>query len=866
MKKLLLLLLFIGGIVNAQIINIPDPIFKAKLLSADVSNTIASNNYPSLVDPYYTPNSYNKIDTNNDGEIEVSEALLIKYISISGTLNLNGGITDLTGIEAFTNLKFLKCYYNSITNLNLASNLELVLLSCNNNQLTTLDVSHNANLQWLNCSYNQLTAVDVTYNVNLSNLNCNNNLLTNLPLLNNIGLSELDCSNNNLTNLDVHQNSNLISLKCGVNSLTALDVTNNINLMILESNINHLSNINVTNNLNLGALSFNGNNVTSIDITHNTNLSFLDCSYNQLTSLDITNNPNLFYLDCSGIQLTSLNVLDKMNLQYLYCSNNQLTSLNVTQNLNLLGLECWGNQLTTLDVSHNSTLQELNCYSNLLSSLFIKNGSIESFLDFSNNLNLQYICADEDQIASVQAQADPNVVVSSYCSFTPGGSTNTVSGIVRFDMDNNGCSSTDPALPNSVHLNITDGTVSSGTFPNTDGSYLLYTLTGSNVLTTSLENPAYFTISPATTTITTTTLGTTQTQDYCITANGVHNDLEVVIVPIQWAQPGFEATYKIVYKNKGNQILSGDVNFTYDDSVLDYVSSTIHPNVQTTGNLDWNYTNLLPFETRSFYIVLHVNTPTDTPPVHIGDILNFTATINPVVGDDTPLDNVFTFHQIVIGSYDPNNKTCLEGDTVSTTKIGDYLHYSINFENTGTAPAQNIIVKDIIDTTKYDINSLQIMNSSNPVTTRITGNKIEFIFQNINLAANQYGNVLFKIKTLSNLTTGATATNSADIYFDYNAPITTNTASTTFQLLNNEQFAADNSIMVSPNPTSSKININSNNTIQSVQVYDVEGRLLETQLINDLKTTINLSEKTTGIYFLKITSDKGSKVEKISKE
>ena len=158
------------------------------------------------------------------------------------------------------------------------------------------------------------------------------------------------------------------------------------------------------------------------------------------------------------------------------------------------------------------------------------------------------------------------------------------------------------------------------------------------------------------------------------------------------------------------------------------------------------------------------------------------------------------------------------------------------------------------------------MNSSHPVTTRITGNKVEFIFQNINLAANQYGNVVFKLKTLSNLTTGAIATNNANIYFDYNAPITTNTASTTFQLLNNAQFAADNSIMVSPNPTSSKININSNNSIQSVQVYDIQGRLLETQLVNEIKTTINLSEKTTGIYFLKITSAIGSKIVKIVKE
>lgn len=219
-----------------------------------------------------------------------------------------------------------------------------------------------------------------------------------------------------------------------------------------------------------------------------------------------------------------------------------------------------------------------------------------------------------------------------------------------------------------------------------------------------------------------------------------------------------------------------------------------------------------------------------------------------------------------MGSYDPNNKICLEGETVSTSKIGDYLHYNINFENTGTADAQNIVVKDLIDTTKFDINSLQIMNSSHPVATKITGNKVEFVFQNINLGANQYGNVVFKIKTSSNLTTGTTATNTANIYFDYNFPIQTNIASTTFQTLNNGQFIIDSSIAVSPNPTSSTVTINCNSNIKSIQVYDIQGRLLETKLVDDTKTTINISEKTSGIYLLKITSDNGSKVEKIVKE
>jgi hypothetical protein len=62
------------------------------------------------------------------------------------------------------------------------------------------------------------------------------------------------------------------------------------------------------------------------------------------------------------------------------------------------------------------------------------------------------------------------------------------------------------------------------------------------------------------------------------------------------------------------------------------------------------------------------------------------------------------------------------------------------------------------------------------------------------------------------------------------------------------------------------VNINGNNTIKSVQLYDVQGRLLLTKLINETNSSIDITDKSNGIYFLKITSDKGIKVEKVIKE
>ena len=123
---------------------------------------------------------------------------------------------------------------------------------------------------------------------------------------------------------------------------------------------------------------------------------------------------------------------------------------------------------------------------------------------------------------------------------------------------------------------------------------------------------------------------------------------------------------------------------------------------------------------------------------------------------------------------------------------------------------------------------------------------------------------MLKIKSKNTLVAGDAVAKNANIYFDYNAPVDTGMVTTVFQSLSNAVFEKDDSINVSPNPTSGIVNINSNFNIKKVELYDVQGRVLETH-IGETKT-IDISEKANGIYFLKITTEKGSKVEKVIKE
>ena len=87
-----------------------------------------------------------------------------------------------------------------------------------------------------------------------------------------------------------------------------------------------------------------------------------------------------------------------------------------------------------------------------------------------------------------------------------------------------------------------------------------------------------------------------------------------------------------------------------------------------------------------------------------------------------------------------------------------------------------------------------------------------------------------------------------------------------FNILNNPDFQNDASISVYPNPTNGIVTVNCNNSIKSIELYDVQGRLLQTNLVNENETTIDVSTKAKGVYFLKILSDKGIGVQKIVRE
>lgn len=542
--------------------------------------------------------------------------------------------------------------------------------------------------------------------------------------------------------------------------------------------------------------------------------------------------------------------------------------------VNLTGLYCSGNDLIRVDVSHikgdnfdfssNPNLQYINMKNGVSNTCVLLlseccDYTCSMFLDLPS---LQYICIDENEaVPGNYWLVTEGTNLNTYCSFDIGGNYNTITGSVVFDFDNNGCTDND-AQP-FIKMNITNGSEQGTSFADENGNYIFYTQEGTFTVTPQLENPSLFTVSPVNATVDfPVNNNSVSTNNFCITPNGMQPNAEIVVAPITPARPGFDAEYKIVYKNTGNQMLSGQVYFYYEDGVLDLVSTSEPTSAQATGLLTWNYTDLHPFESRSINVILNVNGPMETPAVNNGDELIFNVGLNPIDNNEI----AFSYSQIVVGSFDPNDIICLEGENETPSAIGDYLHYIVNFENTGTAPAENVVIKVEIDTTKYDLPSLQLLNGSHPVEARVKNNVAEFIFKTINLETNGHGNILLKVRSKATLNVGDTVTKKANIFFDYNFPILTNDANTTFQDLSVDEHLQDNTIAVYPNSSRDVVNIEASSAINSVQVYDIQGRLLMTHLASDLKTSIDIADKANGIYFFRIQSGKGIKVEKIIKK
>jgi len=191
----------------------------------------------------------------------------------------------------------------------------------------------------------------------------------------------------------------------------------------------------------------------------------------------------------------------------------------------------------------------------------------------------------------------------------------------------------------------------------------------------------------------------------------------------------------------------------------------------------------------------------------------------------------------------------------------DVLTYTIRFQNTGTAPAQNIFILDTLSS-NLDWTTFSLIQSSHPIQVFHQSNGlVRFEFNQIWLADStsnepeSHGELVYRISEKNTCLAGCDIENTAYIYFDWNDAIVTNT---TYNINENLSGINDNLLQgvgVYPNPSNDKIYLKGIEEAEFV-IVDLTGK----EMIHGIASSnrsIDISPLSVGSYLMNIKSENG---------
>ena len=368
-----------------------------------------------------------------------------------------------------------------------------------------------------------------------------------------------------------------------------------------------------------------------------------------------------------------------------------------------------------------------------------------------------------------------------------------------------------------------------------------------------------------------------QTLNFPVTLTQSFADLEISSFSSPLLRAGFDYEVRFTYRNNGSIPLAGTINFVKDPQVS-IVSVSLAPTdyVLTANGFSYITDVLDPGYGGTIRVKLSIP---PIPTVAIGDLLTNSVTFTPNTGTDVILsNNSFSETKAIVAAYDPNNKSESHGGQISFDEFtsDDYLYYTINFQNLGNASAIDVRIEDALDS-KLDESTIQMIESSHNYTMERTGSGLTWRFDNIQLLPAfvseelSKGFVFFKVKPKPGYAVGDIIPNTADIYFDSNPAIVTNTFNTVFvQALSTTNFEANN-FVIFPNPTDQNLTISLQNTyemIDSIAITDVLGKTIRNiKDVSSNQLNIDVADVLEGVYFVEIiTQNNVKQVKKLIKK
>ena len=388
------------------------------------------------------------------------------------------------------------------------------------------------------------------------------------------------------------------------------------------------------------------------------------------------------------------------------------------------------------------------------------------------------------------------------------------------------------------------------------------------------------------------TSGCVISRDFANVINPIH-DLKITAIDLNHPIPGFNYLQRLVVQNDGtDREDSIQVGYHHDGQLL---LNTVIPNIFVQQNSaafpnSYSIVNSFPSLSPTGYQVFDItyNVPTNIP---LGTNVVFedtTAYQNPMsswLSDYSPWNNVGRLGTVVVGSFDPNEKAVSPQGITSHGYITDkdsILTYTIHFQNTGSYPAQKVVVIDSLDKS-LDISTIKLGYSNYPYTATMSDSGVlKFTFDNIQLPAQSYnpiasiGMVMYTIHQKPNLAFGTEIKSPANIYFDYNAPVATNAALNTIGIGDTTSVAntaaQELGFVLYPNPANGNVTLSINCDMaaanSTIRILNLMGEEVLTKHLNLTQgknlISLNISSLSSGFYFVELSDGQQRKVQKLS--
>lgn len=502
-------------------------------------------------------------------------------------------------------------------------------------------------------------------------------------------------------------------------------------------------------------------------------LEYLEIGSSKLQSLPALPTTNrLRYLACTFSLIDSLPSLPT-NLQYLDVSNNKLLKQLPSLPNSLQIIKCFGdsslNSMPPLPLNlkelhiQNANITCLPFLPNNIEKIYFSRNILKCLPNINNNIIAQY-AGNLPAICNVTNNVNN-------CTAFP-----VIAGYAFYDANSNGIKDANEFYKPNTQIQLSNGNI---TFTNDSGYYEIgttawgfYTVTPSNT---------FFNVVPASKTVNFISSDTTVFQNFAYRPTAVVDSIEVNLTQsLSWiTRPGKPTGYRIVARNVGSSNFGPTtIQLTYDINRLTYDSISNIAFIRSGNKVTLN---LLSFSIGEKVVVDIYFTVKIT--ATLGDSVKSVVTVSD--GTRTVADSCIG---IVRTSYDPNDKRGTPKLSPAQVAAGNYVDYTIRYQNTGTDTAFNVVVTDTLSA-QLQANSMEMISTSHNTKTTIIGNVISFEMRDImlpHMSMNEpksHGFIRFRIKPKSTLALGDSIKNKAAIYFDYNSPVITNNAIT---LIKNE--------------------------------------------------------------------------------